>query len=323
MTFLLSSLGARVASAQESAPVDVTPPLGDSGRCEGGTCRSCATTSCSRSCSRCSSCNRCDFCGSSCSSCSSSCGSCRRSLLFVGDACGEARPAVRFGVVGVRGSVTHVDSANGATSALGAAFAGSADAHALDGAARTQLQWALGGGEAGFDGMFAGALEIGYRLDVTDRQGPFVRAGIDGRVQKNDALQLSLVELPRLTLGWQYLDGRTVLEGGLRGGAVLTGRYQPGDEGRRRLNGPFEYGLFAAMEFEALKFEGTVMRLDGRKSGSGAPMDLARGSICGTFGLLGICADAMAIRGDVGRGTPSVNQRVTSTYGGLSLGFAF
>jgi hypothetical protein len=223
----------------------------------------------------------------------------------------------------VRGSVTHVDSSSRATSALGAAFAGSADAHALDGAARTQVQWVLGGGEAGFDGMFAGALEIGYRFDVTDRQGPFARAGIDGRVQKNDALSLSFVELPRLTLGWQYLDGHTVLEGGLRGGTILTGRYQPGDEGRRRLNGPFEYGLFAAVAVESVKLEATVMRLDGRKSGNGEPIDFARGSLCGAFSRLGICADAMAIRGDVGRGTPTVHQRVTSAYGGLSVGFAF
>jgi hypothetical protein len=312
-TILLTAtllLFTRSASAQEIAPVDVTPPVDDSHRCEGGVCRSCTTSSCSRSCSR-------------CSSCGSSCSTCRHSLLLGGETCGEARPAVRFGIIGVRGSVTHVDSERGGTSAMGVAFAGSADAHALDGAARTEVQWVLGGGEAGFDGLFAGALDIGYRFDVTDRQGPFVRAGIDGRVQKNDALRLSFVELPRLTLGWQYLDGRTVLEGGLRGGTILTGRYQPGDEGRRRLNGPFEYGLFASLSVDAVKFEATVMRLDGRKSGNREPIDFARGSLCGKVDRLGICADAMAIRGDVERGTPTVNRRVTSAYGGLSVGFAF
>jgi len=302
VTFLFFGF-VRTAFAQQVLPVEVTPPLEDSGGCDGGTCRSCTTGSCSRSCRRCS--------------------SCRRRSVIGGETCGDAPPALRFGVIGVRGSVTHVDATAGGASALGLAFAGNADAHALDGAARTQVQWVLGGGEAGFDGMFAGALEVGYRFDVTDRQGPFARAGIDGRVQKNDALRPSFVELPRLTLGWQYLDGHTVIEGGLRGGAILTGHYQPGDEGRRRLSGPFEYGLFAAVAVDAVKLEGTVMRLDARKSGTGGPIDFARGSLCGTVSRLGICADAMAIRGDVGRGTPAIHQRVTSAYGGLSVGFAF
>ena len=86
----------------------------------------------------------------------------------------------------------------------------------------------LGGGQGGFEGALAGTLDLGYRVPVAEDHGPFGRIGIDGRLQGNDLLYFSMLELPRLTLGWQYLKGKTVLEAGARGGAILAGLYDPG-----------------------------------------------------------------------------------------------
>lgn len=247
------------------------------------------------------------------------CSSCRTSSC----ACRDTQPKVRLSVAGVRASTTRIASPFSTANALGLAFAGSADSYALDGTTHASASWVLGGGEAGFEGMLAGTIDLGYRLDVTERQGPFGRAGFDGRMQGNDKLYFSMLELPRLTLGWQYLDGKTVIEAGVRGGPILTGRYNPGDEGYRRLSGSFEYGGFASAQIAFLRMEAVVMRIDARNTGTGRPVDVARGSLCGIAGKVGICSDVMALRGDADMGPRAGGvQTATSTYLGLSIGVA-
>lgn len=258
---------------------------------------------------------------SSCSSCSSSCSS---SSCSSGNCGCDSSPSVRLSVTGVRFSATRVaTSAGQVTNNYGLGFAGGVDTYALDGGARGSLNWVLGGGDAGFEGMLAGTIDVGYRLDVTERTGPFGRAGFDGRMQGNDRLYFSALELPRLTLGWQYLDGKTAIEGGIRGGPILTGRYNPGDNGHRRLNGSFEVGLFASATVSILKMEATVMRIDASGNGTGRPVDVARGSFCALAGKVGICGDLMGIRGDADMGPNGGGMVVAhSAYAGVSIGVA-
>jgi hypothetical protein len=291
--------GTADASAQVATP---TPPPPDA-VCNGSSCQL------RRSSSSCSS--------SSCSSCSSSsCGSSN---------CGcDSHPSVRLSLTGLRFSATRVSTSAGqSTNNYGLGFAGGVDTYALDGGARGSLNWVLGGGDAGFEGMLAGTVDVGYRLDVTERTGPFGRAGFDGRMQGNDRLYFSTLELPRLTLGWQYLDGKTAIEGGIRAGPILSGRYNPGDAGDRRLSGSFEYGAFASATVSILKMEATVMRIDAKDTLTGRPVDVARGSFCAIAGKVGICGDLMGIRGDANMGPNGGGVQVAHAgYAGVSIGVA-
>jgi hypothetical protein len=287
-----------------------TPPPPDA-VCTGSSCS--LRRSSTSSCSTCSSCST-----SSCSSCSSS--SCSSS-----NNCGcDSHPSVRLSVTGLRFSTTRVaTSAGQSTGNYGLGFAGGVDTYALDGGARGSMSWVLGGGDAGFEGMLAGTVDVGYRLDVTERTGPFGRAGFDGRMQGNDRLYFSTLELPRLTLGWQYLDGKTAIEAGIRGGPILAGRYNPGDVGYRRLSGSFEYGAFASATVSILKMEATVMRIDAKDTGTGRPVDIARGSFCAIAGKVGICGDLMGIRGDADMGPNGGGVQVAHAgYAGVSVGLA-
>lgn len=289
------------ATAQGAATTTGTTAPPPDAVCNGSSCQLRRSSS---SCSSCSSCS-----SSSCSS--SNCG-CDRS------------PSARLSLTGLRFSATRISTSAGqATNNVGLGFAGGVDTYALDGGARGSLNWVLGGGDAGFEGMLAGTVDFGYRLDVTERQGPFGRAGFDGRMQGNDRLYFSTLELPRLTLGYQYLDGKTAIEAGIRGGPILAGRYNPGDEGYRRLSGSFEYGAFASATVSILKMEATVMRIDAKDTGNGRPVDVARGSFCAIAGKVGICGDLMAIRGDANMGPNGGHDQVAHAgYAGVSIGLA-
>jgi hypothetical protein len=234
---------------------------------------------------------------------------------------------VELTVTGVRPSLTRVSTTGSTTNDLGVAFAGAADAYALKNTTHTQAQWVLGGGQAGFEGMLAGVIEFGYRLDVTEKTGPFGRVGLDGRIQGNDRLYFSSLELPRLALGWQFMSQKTVLEMGVRGGPILTGRFNPGDDGVRSISGSLEGGAFASIQFDFVRLEANAMRIDARKTGDHSPVDVGRAALCGLAGKVGICADMMMFRGTARFGGPpgsptSHFDQAVATYAGLTVGVA-
>lgn len=242
--------------------------------------------------------------------------------------CGCKKPEIELSVTGIRPSLTSVSSpGTRQTSDIGVAFAGTVDSYALDGSAHGQMQWVLGGGQAGFEGMLAGVIEGGYRADFTKNQGLFGRAGFDGRLQGNDRLYFSALELPRISLGYQFLTGRTVLEIGARSGPILTGRFNPGDSGIRSLSGSFEYGGFASAQFDFLRLDATALRIDARKTGDHTPVDVGRASLCGIGGKVGICADFSVFRGTANMGNgadgaPLGFRDVLATYAGVTFGLA-
>jgi hypothetical protein len=233
--------------------------------------------------------------------------------------CG-VEPKISLSVVGLRGAVTNVDTQTVSDSAFGIGVAGAAESYALDGATHASGSFMLGGGGAGFEGTLAGVLDIGHRFDVTPEHGPFGRIGLDGRLQGNDLHYFSMFELPRVTIGWQYLHGRTAIEGGLRGGAILAGLYNPAEDGRRKLNG-FEWGAFGTAQIEFLRFDVSLMRIEARKTLNGTPVDVVRGAVCGVSGKFGICFDVMVLRGDAYMRANDAGVRDTTTqYIGLMIG---
>lgn len=239
------------------------------------------------------------------------------------NACGcDKTPKVSLSVSGVRASLTNISTGTIKDSAVGVALAGAADSYALDGTTHGSMYFVLGGGEAGFEGALAGTVDVGYRLPIAEDHGPFGRIGFDGRLQGNDLLYFSILELPRVTLGYQYLKGKNVVEIGARGGAVLAGLYDPGEDGRRKLNG-FEWGAFVSAQVEFLRLDVSAMRIEARKTLNGTPVDVGRGSLCGVGGKVGICIDAMLFHGDAEmRANDGGIHSTKSTYLGLTLGVA-
>jgi len=239
-------------------------------------------------------------------------------------ACGcDDKPRVSASVLGVRGSITHVAAGPGSDTAASLAVAASVESYALDGTTHGSMMFALGGGSAGLEGALAGTIDVGYRIDVTPKHGPFGRIGFDGRLQGNDLLFFSLLELPRLTLGWQYLDGKTVLEGGARGGAIITGRYKPGEEGRRSLSRSLEWGGFVAAQHDFLRLDLSAMRIEARGTLNETPVLVARAQVCGLASRVGVCLDATMLKGDADMGPAAGGIReATSTFVGLTFGVA-
>jgi hypothetical protein len=225
-------------------------------------------------------------------------------------------------VSGVRASLTSVSTGTIKDSAVGVALAGAVDTYALDGTTHGAMYFVLGGGEAGFEGALAGTIDVGYRLPVAEDHGPFGRIGFDGRLQGNDLLYFSILELPRVTLGYQYLKAKNVVEIGGRGGAVLAGLYDPGEDGRRKLNG-FEWGAFVSAQVDFLRLDVSAMRIEARKTLNGTPVDVGRASFCGVGGKVGVCVDGMLFHGDADmRANDGGIHSTTSTYLGLTVGVA-
>ena len=250
-----------------------------------------------------------DPCASTCACAARCCGK-----------CGCDKPKINLSVTGVRFAVTHVNAGPVNETTIGAGFAGAAETYALDGTTHGSGYFMLGGGQGGFEGALASSVDIGYRIPVAEEHGPFGRIGIDGRLQGNDLLYFSMLELPRLSLGWQYLKGNTVLEGGARGGAILAGLYDPGDAGRRKLSG-FEWGGFVSGQVAFLRGDASFMRIETPNTLNGTPVDVARGQICGVGGKLGVCLDGMFFRGDAEmRAEASAIRTATSRYVGLTIG---
>jgi len=176
--------------------------------------------------------------------------------------------------------------------------------------------FAIGGGSAGFDGGLGALLTFGPRIPVAPNHGPFIRVGGRGYLQGNGALYSSLLELPRGELGWQYIRGWTVLEAGASYGAVLTGRFRPGDADAAFLGSGFAAGGYAALQLSALRAGVVSERVPRKDFGH---LDLTDAFLCVIGSPLALCGDVSWSRGDVTR--DGAVQSIAAWYGGVTLGF--
>jgi hypothetical protein len=178
---------------------------------------------------------------------------------------------------------------------------------------------AIGGGGAGFEGTLQGGLAGGFRLPVGERHGPVVRAGIFGYLRGNDAFYASLIDLPQVQLGYQYLHGRTVIELGATSGAVLTGRFRAGEAETRILGAGLEVGGYAALQIPWFRLGLSAMRLPTNDALS-SPVRTAEGTLCAIATPFAICADARATQADAIAFSGAAPVEVTSVYAGLAFG---
>jgi len=251
-------------------------------------------------------------CAGCCDDCDRCCSCCKRK-----------RPLEPTDVLGIRASLTDVRGTDHNGRSAGVMIAGGSEQYGARDAwtARISSIYALGGGSAGVEGALGGAAALGLRARFGESHGPFFRVGIGGELLGNSKLYYSHLELPLGEVGYSFIDGRTVFELGARGAPVLTGRYNTGDGGVRQLSGSFEWGGYAAMHTSFGRLDVSALRVQADHTGSGGPVDVARGTLCGYAGLVALCADAMAFRGDVQYGTPEVTSASSSFYGGFFVGF--
>jgi hypothetical protein len=178
---------------------------------------------------------------------------------------------------------------------------------------------AIGGGGAGFEGALQGGIAGGFRIPVGEKHGPVFRAGIFGYLRGNDAFYASLLDLPQLQLGYQYLRGSTVFELGVTSGAVLTGRFRAGEAETRILGAGLEIGSYAAIHVPWFRFGVSGMRLPSNDRLS-APVRTAEGTACVIASPFAICGDARVSLTDAIVVAASPPTEVRSLYGGIAFG---
>jgi len=225
------------------------------------------------------------------------------------------------GVFGVRGSVSHVVGV-AATEGSGLMFSAAGEEFVRRGIFSTHglHKMAIGGGGAGFEGMLLGGMAGGFRIPVGEHHGPVFRAGVLGYLRGNDAFYSSLLELPQVQIGYQYLLGWTVIEVGATSGAVLAGRQRMGEAEVRHLGAGLEAGGYLAVHIPWFRFDATINRLPTSDALS-TPVRSAEGTFCALAAPIAICADARATVTDAMTAPGTAPSEVRLLYAGLSFGF--
>jgi len=205
---------------------------------------------------------------------------------------------VSVGAFGLRGSVTRVGADLDRGSNLTVAGRGEEFINTGPFAFHGSHSLAIGGGSAGFEGELGATFAWGFRLPTTPNQGFVVRAGGLGLLRGNDLFYTSLLEIPRGELGYQYLRGRWLIEGGFTTGPVLTGRFRAGDAEARALGAGFEVGAYIAAENESVRLAGRFLRVPDR-DGPQSYVRMLDATACAFVRPLALCTDVSFARGDV------------------------
>jgi len=215
--------------------------------------------------------------------------------------CSRKRPPwERTTVFGVRGSLTHTHGAETDGTFGAATFSVTSEQYKTTGlwAVRAASHAALGGGTAGVEGSLGGTIAGGIRVPVADTHGPIARIGLGGELMGNSRFYFSRIALPIGEVGYQYLEGRTVFEFGVRGAPVLTGRYNTGHVTRRETNG-LEGGAYLAAHTSFGRLDANFMHMvPSERDNLGHNINVVRGSACGYVrDRVAICLDGMFIDG--------------------------
>ena len=179
----------------------------------------------------------------------------------------KEKPWEKSSVMGIRGAVTHTSGAetDGTYGGLMAQVA--SDQYKTEGllAVHGAMNLALGGGTAGLEGSLGGSVTGGVRLPVGEHHGPVARIGLGAELTGNNRFYFSRIRLPVAEVSYQYLRDRTVLELGMRGGAIITGRDNTGHRTRRELgDGSLEWGPYLAAHSRFGRVDLSFTRIEAR-----------------------------------------------------------
>ncbi len=226
------------------------------------------------------------------------------------------------GIVGLRVAHVRSDSNSADANATSVTLGGRLEAHndETDTATyRGRLDFALGGGTAGLDGAFGGALLVGLRLPVSPHHAPFARIGFAGELQANPRFLYSRFDLPLTEIGHQYVDDALLLEAGIRFSPVLTGRFRSNAD-MRDLSSRLSFGAFATAQLRPLRIDALYTRIAPREGG-GRGLDAFQGLGCILpFGDFALCADGQLVRDDGAALAGGSSGVLTSGYIGGLLG---
>jgi hypothetical protein len=221
------------------------------------------------------------------------------------------------GVFGVRGSIVDVV---GPSSTQRTGFEVSADSEEywrnklLSGV--WQYKLGIGGGGAGLEGTMFVDTAFGFRVPVTQYEGPVIRAGLEAYLIGDDALYSSLFELPQAQLGWQWARGHAVVEVAATAGIALIGRFRAWQEPTRDIGTGLAYGGRVSLQIPWVRLSASAERLP---SGDTLDyVDAGTATLCAVAAPVAICGDAMVEQGHVleSGGQPFAR----AAYGGLTLG---
>lgn len=176
----------------------------------------------------------------------------------------------------------------------------------------------LAGGAHGIEGGFGNAVAGGVRAPFGRHHGLVVRGGGEGSFFGNKYLWNSLLELPQLQLGYQWLVPASVADLAMKGGYVLLGRHNTGDGAVRDLGGALEWGGIGNVHMGPVDLRASYARIYPRHGGS--PVDLLEGVFCGNAEGIVLCTDVRYEQGDVR--VPGAGLRDAKvSYVGMTVGF--
>jgi hypothetical protein len=153
-------------------------------------------------------------------------------------------------------------------------------------------------GAKGIQGGFDSALAGGYRIPIARTHGVMARVGAEGGIFGNKYLWDSMLEVPQLHLGYQWLvpDG-SVVDVAMKGGYVLFGRHNVGDAGSQSLDGSPEVGGIGTLHLGPVDLRATYTRFFPRHGAEA--VDELESVLCGRTRWLVICETVRYEVGDV------------------------
>ncbi len=179
---------------------------------------------------------------------------------------------------------------------------------------------AIAFGEHGLEGGIGNAIAGGARLPFGKNHGLVIRGGGELTLFGNRYLWYSLLEIPQLHLGYQWLVPNEVADVALKGGYVLLGRHNTGDAAVRDLAGSPEWGAIGSLHLGPIDLRATFTRIYPRHGGT--TVNVFEGAFCGNPLPLTLCTDVRYERGDVRLPDGTLTDARVS-YVGMTLGYLF
>jgi hypothetical protein len=184
---------------------------------------------------------------------------------------------------------------------------------------RAHYRGALGGGSAGFDGIYESLLTLGPVFG-NERVGLAPRLGFGAGLRGNDRFYRSNLSLPRGDLALQLFPAKGVyLEGGLTGAYNLVGRFNI-DDTARKTGASWQAGAFGLVGFSILAGSVQATR-EYVRSGPGTPIETLELNGCvNPISVLALCANYLTARGDAFAGGTVVRTGVQTLQLSIGLG---
>ena len=244
------------------------------------------------------------------------------SLLASGVASAQSRPieATDVAISGLHAALTQArgGDTNADLAAFGVTSSHIGFGYEKPGTIRVVNTAVLAIGAKGIEGGFSNAVAGGVRVPFGRSHGVVLRGGAEGTIFGNKYLWDSLLELPQLQVGYQWLVPRSVADVALKGGYVLLGRHNTGDGATRNLGASFEWGAVANLHLGPFDLRTTYSRIYARYGGT--PVQELEGAFCGIARTFTLCTDYRHERGDV-RVPDGALKDARISYLGFTVGF--